>query len=211
MKGRFITFEGVEGSGKSTHVAQVVGRLAGTGREIVATREPGGTPLGERIRHLLKEDPAGRGMSGRTETLLFQAARAELIRGVIQPALDRGAIVICDRFVDSTLAYQGGGRELDPVAVEAACRFATGGLMPDLTVLLDVDVETSLQRMTARNDKAGIAADRIERENRSFHERVRQVYLDVAAADPGRVHRVDATQSFEIVAAEVWTLISRLL
>lgn len=204
MAGVFITFEGTEGSGKSTHAAHVVRRIAALKREVIATREPGGTPLGERIRDVIKHDPSANGMSAEAETLLFQTSRAELVRRVIRPAIERGAVVICDRFTDSTLAYQGAGRGLNLGQLAAVCNFATGGLVPNLTILMDVDVDTSLRRMQERNEKAGIPTDRIEAEDRQFHERIRQGFLTLATANPGRIKRVDAVGSFDTVAAEVW-------
>lgn len=204
MAGVFITFEGTEGSGKSTHAAHVAKRIAALKRDVVTTREPGGTPLGERIREVIKHDPAANGMSSEAETLLFQTSRAELVRRVIRPALERGAVVICDRFTDSTMAYQGAGRGMDRAQLIDVCRFATGGLTPNLTILMDVDVDTSLRRMKERNQKAGIPADRIEVEDRLFHQRIRQGFLDLAAANHKRIRRVDARGSFDAVATVVW-------
>lgn len=190
--GRLIAFEGVEGSGKSTQL-ELLRRALG-GREVVVTREPGGTPAGERVRALLL-DP-GVELSPRAEALLFAAARAELVEAVIRPALERGAVVLCDRYLDSSLAYQGAARGLGQGPVEEVNRFATGGLLPDLVVLLDLDPASGLRRRAGQ-------LDRIEAQDLDFHRRVRQAFRDLAAADPERFAVVDAAAPVPEVAAHV--------
>jgi len=206
--GRLIAFEGVEGSGKSTQLELLRRVLEGRGgprdrrggppvsqgREVVVTREPGGTPAGERVRSVLL-DP-GVELHPRAEALLFAAARAELVEAVIRPALERGAVVLCDRYLDSSLAYQGAARGLGQGPVEEVNRFATGGLLPDLVVLLDLDPASGLRR------RAG-ALDRIEAQDLGFHGRVRQAFRDLAAADPDRFAVVDAAASVPEVAVRV--------
>ena len=192
--GRLIAFEGVEGSGKSTQLELLRQALEGRGREVVVTREPGGTPAGERMRAVLL-DP-GVELHPRAEALLFAAARAELVDAVIRPALERGAVVLCDRYLDSSLAYQGDARGLGRGPVEEVNRFATGGLLPDLVVLLDLDPASGLRRRSGE-------LDRIEAQDLAFHRRVRQAFRDLAAADPGRFAVVDGAAPVAEVAAGV--------
>ncbi|MDP9209483.1 MAG: dTMP kinase [Actinomycetota bacterium] len=192
--GRLIAFEGVEGSGKSTQLELLRQALVGRGREVVVTREPGGTPAGERMRAVLL-DP-GVELHPRAEALLFAAARAELVDAVIRPALERGAVVLCDRYLDSSLAYQGDARGLGRGPVEEVNRFATGGLLPDLVVLLDLDPSSGLRRRSGE-------LDRIEAQDLAFHRRVRQAFCDLAAADPGRFAVVDGAAPVAEVAAGV--------
>jgi dTMP kinase len=192
--GRLIAFEGVEGSGKSTQLELLRRVLEGRGREVVVTREPGGTPAGERVRAVLLDPEAE--LHPRAEALLFAAARAELVEAVIRPALERGAVVLCDRYLDSSLAYQGAGRGLGQSPVEEVNRFATGGLLPDLVVLLDLDPASGLRRR-------GGQLDRIEAQDLGFHQRVRQAFRDLAAADPERFAVVDAVAPVPEVAARV--------
>ena len=192
--GRLIAFEGVEGSGKSTQLELLRQALVGRGREVVVTREPGGTPAGERMRAVLL-DP-GVELHPRAEALLFAAARAELVDAVIRPALERGAVVLCDRYLDSSLAYQGDARGLGRGPVEEVNRFATGGLLPDLVVLLDLDPASGLRRRSGE-------LDRIEAQDLAFHRRVRQAFRDLAAADPGRFAVVDGAAPVAEVAAGV--------
>jgi dTMP kinase len=192
--GRLIAFEGVEGSGKSTQLELLRRVLEGRGREVVVTREPGGTPAGERVRSVLLDPEVE--LHPRAEALLFAAARAELVEAVIRPALERGAVVLCDRYLDSSLAYQGAARGLGQGPVEEVNRFATGGLLPDLVVLLDLDPASGLRR------RAG-ALDRIEAQDLGFHRRVRQAFRDLAAADPARFSMVDAATSVPEVAAQI--------
>ncbi|HSO52493.1 MAG TPA: dTMP kinase [Actinomycetes bacterium] len=192
--GRLIAFEGVEGSGKSTQLELLRQALEGRVREVVVTREPGGTPAGERMRAVLL-DP-GVQLHPRAEALLFAAARAELVDAVIRPALERGAVVLCDRYLDSSLAYQGDARGLGRGPVEEVNRFATGGLLPDLVVLLDLEPASGLRRRSGE-------LDRIEAQDHAFHRRVRQAFRDLAAADPGRFAVVDGAAPVAAVAAGV--------
>jgi dTMP kinase len=200
--GRLIAFEGVEGSGKSTQLELLRRLLEEQGREVVVTREPGGTPAGERVRALVL-DP-GVELHPRAEALLFAAARAELVEAVIRPALERGAVVLCDRYLDSSLAYQGGARGLGRDPVEQVNRFATGGLLPDLVVLLDLDPAAGLARR-ARHP------DRIEAQDLGFHRRVRDAFRDLAAAEPGRFAVVDAAAPVAEVADRVRAAVLGLL
>ena len=200
--GRLIAFEGVEGAGKSTQLELLRQALSGRGREVVVTREPGGTPAGERIRALLLDPEVE--LHPWAEALLFAAARAELVEAVIRPALERGAVVLCDRYLDSSLAYQGGARGLGRGPVEAVNRFATGGLLPDLVVLLDLDPAEGLGRR-------GRDRDRIEAQDLGFHRRVRQAFRDLAATDPGRFAVVDAAAPVDEVAAQVQAAVLPLL
>jgi dTMP kinase len=208
MRGRFITLEGPEGSGKSTHIVRLKERLEAKGIRCLQTREPGGTPAGEAIRHLLKHDPAGEGMCAETETLLFEASRAELIRKIIQPALVAGTWVLCDRFADSTTAYQGYARGMDMARIEAMNAFAVGPTPPDLTVLMDIDVKRAFERTHERNAQTKTTHDRIEREHISFHERVRAGYLDMARRFPDRFRIIDADRTREQVEPDVWAAVA---
>lgn len=196
MRGRFISIEGGEGAGKSTVIAAIRDVLAERGIEVVATREPGGTPAGEAIRALLL-DPA-RTLFAETELLLMFAARAQLVRELIEPALRRGATVVSDRFTDASFAYQGGGRGIDMGRIAELERWAAG-LKPDLTFLLDVGVGQGLARARSR----GGEPDRIEREREDFFERVRATYLARAAAEPQRFRVIDASQDAATVVAAV--------
>lgn len=200
--GRFLVFEGLEGSGKSTQARQLADHLRSAGHDVVLTREPGGTPLAEAVRDLVLNPAAGMDdMSAATEALLFTAARADHVDRVIRPALAAGRLVICDRFVGSTLAYQGGGRGLDLDDLRAAQAVATGGLWPDLTLLLDLPAPEGLARRFA--DRHGDGPNRLDEESLAFHERVRETYLALAAADPGRWRVVPAGPAPEMVAASI--------
>ena len=205
MTGAFITLEGVEGCGKSTQAARLRTRLEQSGRDVLLTREPGGPPVAEAIRAILL-DPAHTGMEAVTELLLYEAARAEHVAKTIRPALERGAVVLCDRFADSTTAYQGAGRRLDGAAVRNLHNVATGGLRPDLTLVLDVAPGVGLQRA---RDKG--PADRIERESLEFHTRVREGFMKLAEEEPNRVHVVDGTGTVGEVAAAVWAHVAQVL
>jgi dTMP kinase len=200
--GRLIAFEGVEGAGKSTQLELLRRELEGRGREVVVTREPGGTPVGERVRALLLDPEVE--LHPRAEALLFAVARAELVERVIRPALERGAVVLCDRYLDSSLAYQGGARGLGRGPVEEVNRFATGGLLPDLVVLLDLDPADGLRRR--QGDR-----DRIEGQDLEFHRRVREAFRALAAADPRRFAVVDGAAPVPEVAARVHTAALGLL
>jgi dTMP kinase len=203
MRGLFITFEGPEGSGKSTQAARLAAALRACGRDVVTAREPGGTPAGEIIRNLLQHDAGGDTLCRESETLLFEASRAQLARTVIEPALERGAIVICDRFADSTTAYQGYGRGLDVEWLLALHAFAQGPTMPDLTLLIDVPVASGFARLADRMAGTQTVLDRMEREARDFHERVRGGYLALADRWPERIVRVDGMRDVDRVAADV--------
>jgi dTMP kinase len=198
MTGRFVTFEGIEGVGKSTQVALARDRLAAAGRRVVATREPGGTPLAERIRAVVLgggDEP----VPAAAELLLMFAARAVHTANLIRPALARGDWVLCDRYTDATRAYQGGGRGVPAEEIESLAALAHPGLAPDLTILLDAPVTLALGRARAR----GGAADRIEQEAAAFFERVRARYLELARREPDRIRVVDATRTADEVAQAV--------
>lgn len=208
--GTFITFEGTEGGGKSTQIQLLADRLRSLGRQVRTLREPGGTPIGEEIRHLLKHSEANHAMTPESELLLMCASRAQLVREVIQPALKAGEIVLCDRFYDSTTAYQGHGRQLDLELVRSVIDFAIGGTKPHLTVLLHVPVATSEARRATR--KGGSPErDRMEEADRAFFERVEQGYQAIARAEPERVRVIDATRSIEAVAADIWRCVEETL
>jgi dTMP kinase len=207
-KGRLITFEGPEGAGKSTQAAMLISKLEARGIEVVYTREPGGTKLGEAIRGVLQYNAAGEAPCAESEVLLFEASRAQLVRQVIQPALERGAWVLCDRFADSTTAYQGFGRGFSVELMETINRFAIGNAVPDMTILLDVNVSLGMQRCAKRQVGKKIQLDRIESEALEFHEKVRQGYLELARRYPERFRKVDAMRHAEPVAEDIWKLVS---
>ncbi|MCA5892182.1 dTMP kinase [Isoptericola sp. NEAU-Y5] len=192
--GYFVSFEGGDGVGKSTHV-RLLGRWLGevTGREVVTTREPGGTALGAQLRQAVLH---GEDMDPRAEALLYAADRAHHVATVVRPALERGAVVVTDRYLDSSVAYQSGGRELSEDEVEGLSLWATEGLLPDVTVLLDLDPEVAARRLSG-------APDRLERAGSDFHERTRDVFLRRAAADPGRWLIVDASPSIDDIQAQI--------
>lgn len=204
-RGLFITLEGGEGAGKSTCMAFVRAELEAAGREVVVTREPGGTALGEQLRELLLHGRDG-GLCTDTELLLMFAARAEHLVQIIRPALERDACVLCDRFTDATYAYQGGGRGVPTGRIRILEDWVQHGLRPDLTLLLDVPVAQGLQRAGQRSEP-----DRFEREQYDFFERVRNAYLDAAARDPGRVRVIDAAQPLAVVQAQIRAALQPLL
>ena len=210
-RGKFITLEGPEGSGKSTHARRLVAQLEASGHSVLATREPGGTPVGEAVRHLLQHDAGGEGMSAEAELFLFMASRAQLVRQVIMPALVNGVCVVCDRFADSTTAYQGYARGCDVEKILALNDLATGSLAPDLTILLDLDVKSGFERLRHRNLSQGVEKDRIERETLCFHERVRSGYLDLARRWPRRIRVVDAARAENAVQADIWGLAQHVI
>ncbi|TAL02555.1 MAG: dTMP kinase [Verrucomicrobia bacterium] len=211
MKGLFITFEGTEGSGKSTQVALLVERLRGLGRTVRVLREPGGTPIGEEIRHTLKHSHASDAMTSEAELLLMNASRAQLVRELIRPALLKGEIVVCDRFFDSTTAYQGYGRMLDLTAVARVIEFAVGPTVPDLTLLVTVTPEVSEERLRSRQVNLPFVRDRIEEADRAFFDRVARGYEKIAAAEPERVRKVDGTRGVREVQADIWSHVEKLL
>lgn len=208
----FITFEGGEGSGKSTQAEALARKLKGVGASVVLTHEPGGTPLGDEIRKCLKGEDQGKPAKGKAakasidpqaELLLFNAARALLVSTVIRPALDSGSVVICDRFYHSTIAYQGHGRGLDLNLIDTINKLATGGLKPNLTVLLDIDAKQGLKRKKLQ--------DRFEKEDIEFHQRVRQSYLGMAQKDPQRWLVVNASLPKQEVEQLIWQWVEQLM
>ena len=222
--GLFITFEGVEGAGKTTQMDLAEARLRGRGARVFRTREPGGTPIGERIRNVLLS-PESRGMDFMTELLLIEACRAQLVREHLRPELEGGSIVLCDRFTDATLAYQGYGRGMDIGLIVKLNEIATEGLCPDLTILLDCPVGVGIERIRGRcsglsacaaqaderNGKKGPVCvprtggpDRLESEERGFHERVRSGYLELAGKSGGRIQVVDSTGDVDAVQGSIF-------
>ena len=211
MKGLFISFEGTEGSGKSTQIARLADRLKAEGRTVRLLREPGGTPIGEEVRHTLKHSAANEAMTPAAELLLMNASRAQLVGEIIRPALAAGEVVLCDRFYDSTTAYQGYGRKLDLKMVNTIIDFAVGPTRPDLTFLLHVSIAVSEARRHSRQADAPGQRDRMEEADRAFFERVELGYQAIAAAEPKRVHCIDATQSVEAISALIWERVKSLL
>jgi dTMP kinase len=208
MSGRFITFEGTEGSGKSTQINLLGTRLRGQGRAVRALREPGGTPIGEEIRHTLQHSSQNQAMTAEAELLLMNASRAQLVREVIRPALAAGEIVLCDRFYDSTVAYQGYGRQIDLQRVHSVIDFAVGPTRPDLTILLHVPVEISESR---RKSRTSADRDRMEELDRAFFERVEQGFKAIVAAEPKRIRLIEATQAIEAVHEQIWKWVAPLV
>lgn len=204
-RGAFITLEGIEGAGKSTCVTLVRRLLEERGRAFMETREPGGTPLGEELRELLL-DHRSSGMSSDTELLLMFAARAEHLQQKIVPALEQGRWVLCDRFTDATYAYQGGGRGIPPARIRILEEWVQKGMKPDLTLLLDLPPELGLERAGKRS-----APDRFEQEAPAFFHRVRQAYLDLARAEPGRIRIVDASLPLPAVERQVRTIVEEFI
>ena len=204
MAGLFISFEGSEGCGKSTQIAALANRLKADGHDLLQAREPGGTPLGEALRDLLQHNAAGEGMTPPAELLLFAAARAQIVREKLAPALEAGRIVLCDRFIDSTTVYQGAARGLNREEVAAVNQVATGGLKPDLTILIDLPADAGLQRARQR---ANGKLDRMEQEDPAFFEAVRQGYLELAKAEPARFLVLDGSQSIETLQTTIWNAV----
>lgn len=207
-RGCFITFEGGEGAGKSTQIQSLATALREIGREVVVTREPGGSPGAEAVRHVLLSgaaEPFGPSM----EAVLFAAARADHVDQVIRPAVDAGKVVLSDRFMDSTRVYQGVTGELDPSFVRALERVVIAGMQPDLTIILDIDPEEGLRRAAQR--RGGEAPDRFEKETLETHRRRREAFLDIARAEPGRCVVVDASQAAEEVAADIAAAVFEVL
>ncbi|WP_243398366.1 dTMP kinase [Deinococcus koreensis] len=200
----FVTFEGPEGAGKTTQLTRLVARLEREGVAHMVTREPGGTPLGSRVRDVLL-DPALE-IDPLPEFLLYSASRAQLVANVIRPALDRGEVVVCDRYADSSLAYQGSGRGLEGALLADITRAATGGLSPNLTVLLDLDPVVGLERAARRGQP-----DRLERADLAFHQRVRAGFLALAGREPERFLCLDATQDEDTLQAAIWAAVAARL
>lgn len=202
-RGRFITLEGPEGAGKSTHLKHLAERLKAHGIPVLTTREPGGTALGETVRNILQFNAAGEAPVPTAELLLFLASRAQLVQNVILPALERGEWVLSDRFCDSTFAYQGYGRGMSVEELRGINAFATQGLMPDVTIFLDIPQAESRQRIAERHGQT----DRFEQERDTFHERLAEGFRALAAADPQRIHRIDSTGPQDKTAEAVWDIV----
>ena len=201
MAGCFITFEGTEGCGKSTHIKKLARRLEAEGHTVRTLREPGGTESGESIRQLLKHGPEE--LTAEAELLLMNASRAQLVREVIRPAIAAGEIVLCDRFYDSTTVYQGTGRGLDAAQVQAVIDFAVGDTRPDLTLLLQIPLKTSEERRARRSE-----TDRFEQADRTFFERIEAGYTALAATEPDRIRVIEADQPLDTVAAAIWRIVN---
>ncbi len=199
--GLFITFEGSEGTGKTTQIQRLTSRLESNNRKVIISREPGGTPLGEDIRHLLKHADSGQNMVPRAELLLFAASRAQHVDELIRPNLEQGHVVICDRFLDSTTVYQGIARAIDGDTVEAINQIAIASTLPDITVLIDLDPEEGFRRIQSRNTEP---PDRMEQEHMDFYKAVRQGYLDLAAQNTERFLVIDGQQSIDQVEQAIW-------
>jgi dTMP kinase len=209
-RGLFLTFEGPEGSGKSTQLRRLAARLRTEGRTILETAEPGGTPIGTQIRRVLL-DSKNLELSPTTELLLMFAARAQNVDQWILPALSRGEIVLCDRFTDSTLVYQGAARGLGHEVVYEVDRIACRGLVPDFTMLIDVETELGLERAHGRNRKAQEIETRIDEQAVGFHRKVREAYLQLAADEPARIKLIDGSRSEEAVEQEIWNFVQSAL
>jgi dTMP kinase len=209
--GLFITFEGTEGCGKSTQIELLGRQLRAMGYRVRALREPGGTSIGEEIRHTLKHSKDNAAMTAEAELLLMNASRAQLVREIIRPALAAGEIVLCDRFYDSTIAYQGYGRQLDLKMVRSIVEVAVGDTKPDLTLLLAISPEISEFRRAVRQATLPFIRDRFEESDAAFFARVDNGYQAIAAAEPARIHSVDASSSIENVSLKIWEAVQRLL
>jgi dTMP kinase len=206
MSGKFIVFEGVEGSGKSTQIqltAEWLKSLSGMKKSAIVTREPGGTDLGRQIRQMLLNDPSNE-IGNRTELLLYGADRAQHVESIVKPHLERGDLVLCDRFTDSTIAYQGYGRGFDREEIDRVNQLATGGLHSDLTFWLDLDVTIGLQRVGLRGQP-----DRMERADLDFHHRVRQGYQELANSYPNRIVRIDADRAVAVIQMEIQAILTQ--
>lgn len=211
MQGIFITFEGIEGSGKSTQISLLHDYLLAQGRRVTLTREPGGTPIGDKIRNILL-DPANKALDHMAELLLYAASRAQHLSEVILPSLAAGNVVLCDRFSDATLAYQGYGRGMSIPVIQELDRIVTAGLKPQLTILLDIDARTGLGRARGRNAKKGLHGEaRFENEDIAFHTRVRDGYFLLANQEPQRIKLVNAARSPEDVFKDVRALADEAL
>jgi len=206
--GKLISFEGSEGSGKSTQIARLAAHLQKLGREVITVREPGGTEIGEQIRNIIVHNSKGDEMCAEAELLMFAAARAQLVREVIAPALAAGKYVLSDRFMDSSTVYQGIARNLAPDPVQQINRFAVGSVMPDLTIVLDVTTDVGLARIRQR---ASDIPDRMERQNIDFYEKVRAGYLLLAESMPERLSVIDGSGTEDAVAKKIWTAVTARL
>ena len=203
QRGVFITFEGSEGCGKSTQIDRLCKRLREAGREVLVTREPGGTEVGEVVRHLLKFAPEGKNMVPEAELLLFTASRAQLVREVVRPAVERGVVVISDRFMDSTVVYQGVARQISAEAVKFINGFAVGTCVPDVTFILDMDSAEAMRRAHERRE-VDEPTDRMEQEEAEFYEAVRQGYLDLAERETDRCVIVPADRKRDDIERVIW-------
>jgi len=210
VKGLFITFEGNEGSGKSTQVPLLVEKLREWGHTVKVFREPGGTPIGEEIRHTLKHSLSNTAMTSEAELLLMNASRAQLVREMIRPALARGEFIVCDRFYDSTTAYQGYGRQLDLPTVKHIIDLAVGLTRPDLTLFLKVPQAVSEERLRSRQATMPFIRDRMEEADRAFFERVARGYDAIAAAEPDRVKIIQAAGAIEEIQSAIWRIVAPL-
>lgn len=210
-KGRFITFEGTEGCGKSTQIKLLAERLKELGHKVRMLREPGGTPIGEEIRHTLKHSQQNHAMTPEAELLLMNASRAQLVREIIRPALEAGEIVLCDRFYDSTTAYQGYGREMDLEKVKSVIDFAVGDTRPHLTLFLHVPAEVSEDRLRSRQTNLPFIRDRFEEADRKFFERVAAGYAAISASEPERIQFVNGAQPLQNVCVRIWELVENIL
>jgi dTMP kinase len=208
VHGYFISFEGGEGCGKSTQIRLLAAALEAQGHSVVLTREPGGTTLGEALRDLLQHNPAGRQMVPEAELLLFAASRAQLAREVIQPALDAGKIVLCDRYLDSTTVYQGVARALDPAEVATINQFAAGTVRPHCTLLLDLDPETGMERARARTEGK---LDRMEDQAGAFYVAVREGFLALAEKEPKRIKVIDGSLSIDAMQSVILSTICGII
>ncbi|MBP2445773.1 dTMP kinase [Rhizobium leguminosarum] len=206
--GLFVTFEGGEGAGKSTQIRRLAEALKGEGRDVLMTREPGGSPGAEAVRHVLLSG-AAEAFGTRMEAILFAAARNDHVEEVIRPALAAGKIVLCDRFIDSSRVYQGITGNLEPDFIETLQRIAINGVIPDCTVILDIPAKIGLER--AQKRAAADAPDRFEKERLETHEKRREAFLDIAAREPERCHVIDAMQSEEAIAAEIHAIVQQLM
>jgi dTMP kinase len=211
MSGLFITFEGIEGCGKSTQIARLAKRLADAGRETVSLREPGGTTIGEAIRDVVKHPPGNKPISPDTELLLMNASRAQLVQEAIRPALAKGTVVLCDRFYDSSLAYQGYGRGLDLAKVQQAIDLAVGETKPNLTLLLDISLSVSQARVSGRQRTSGEGQDQFDESGLEFFERVHAGFHALAKEEPERYRVIDGAQPPDAVGQAVWDCVAPLL
>lgn len=206
MSGLFVTFEGIEGCGKTTQASRLKAALEKRGKGVILTREPGGTAVGTKLREILL-DPMTRHLVPLAELLLYEADRAQHVTETIRPALDAGKIVLCDRYIDASTAYQGAARGVAPDTVEALNRIATGGLVPDLTLLLDLPADLSVGRARERAINAGAKPDRFEREALPFHEAVRSGYLAIATRFPGRFVKIAGDRAVEEIERDVLEIV----
>ncbi len=203
-----VSVEGCAGSGKYTQIARLASRLQKLGHDVVSVREPGGTEIGEQIRNIIVHNSKGDEMCAETELLLFTAARAQLVREVIAPALTRGALVLSDRYLDSSTVYQGIGRNLAADPVQQINRFAVGNVMPDLTIVIDVPMEVSLERIRQR---ASDIPDRMERENIGFYKKIREGYLLLAKGMPERLAVIDGSKTEDVIEKKIWEVVQKLI